>query len=408
MIFQKSSLPIWLSIFMFLIKVSVQSQITYEKGYFIDNFGNKTECLIRNVDWMKNPHSFQYKVSENDDAQTGKLTNILEFGVNGESKFIKATVNIDRSSQEVDKLTLVREPSFSNETLFLMVLVEGKTTLYKYEDSYGPNYFYQLENGKIEPLVYRKYITRDNRVGENTQYKQQLFNELKNPKLNQKRFSNLSYSERDLTKLFKDYNLLNGAVDYLDEKVKGNSKELFNLNIRPGLKFSSLVFQGSAPINNTTKYPSELGFRIGLEFEGILPFNKNKWALFVEPSYQTYKSELILRQDINTAAEVNYNTTEISFGGRHYMFLGKDSKLFLNISYVLAWSNDSKINYNNGYYLELDNSSNLAFGLGYKYKNKYILELNYNLDRGLLPNYIGPGREAVFSSYSIILGYTIF
>ncbi|UWX55080.1 hypothetical protein NYZ99_20775 [Maribacter litopenaei] len=353
---------------------------------------------------MKNPDSFQYKLSQDDNAQTGDLSMVQEFGVNRASKYVKATVDIDRSSQEVDKLTLVREPSFTNETLFLLVLVEGKANLYKYEDAYDPKYFYQVSDGEIKPMVYRKYITRDNRIGENLQFKQQLFNELEHTSFSQRRFSNISYNERELTKLFREYNTLYGA-DYGKNDPNGRNKDWFNLNIRPGLRNSSLVLQNAGTGNNATEYPTEIGFRLGIELEGILPFNKNKWSLFLEPSYQTYKAEKFLNANSNVPATVEYQPIEIAIGARHYMYLNANSKMFINAGYILAWSNGSRIDYNNGNFLLFENSSNFSFGLGYKYLDKYSLELNYNLDRGLLPPI---GREAVFSGYSLIFGYTLF
>ena len=51
------------------------SQITYQPGYFINNSGSKTECLIKNVAWKDNPVEFDYKLSEGADNQKG-LTKI--------------------------------------------------------------------------------------------------------------------------------------------------------------------------------------------------------------------------------------------------------------------------------------------------------------------------------------------
>ncbi len=40
------------------------SQITFEKGYIIDNSDQKIECLIKNIDWIFNPVNLEYKISE--------------------------------------------------------------------------------------------------------------------------------------------------------------------------------------------------------------------------------------------------------------------------------------------------------------------------------------------------------
>jgi hypothetical protein len=43
--------------------------------------------------------------------------------------------------------------------------------------------------------------------------------------------------------------------------------------------------------SGNAKFDNKISFRIGLEAEFILPFNKNKWAVFAEPTYQYYKTE---------------------------------------------------------------------------------------------------------------------
>jgi len=52
-------------LFTFLLMLTAcftYSQINYEAGYFIDNNGKKTECLIKNVAWKNSPLNFEYKL----------------------------------------------------------------------------------------------------------------------------------------------------------------------------------------------------------------------------------------------------------------------------------------------------------------------------------------------------------
>lgn len=404
MIFQKFSLPIWLSIFMFLLNISVQSQITYEKGYFIDNSGNKTECLIRNVDWMKNPDSFQYKLSENEDAQTGNLTNIQEFGVIGESKFIRATVNIDRSSQEVDKLTLVREPSFSNETLFLMVLVKGKATLYKFEDSFGANYFYKVSDGKIEPLVFKKYITRENRIGENVQYKQQLFNAFNVQGVTEKELSKLAYREKSLTSFFQKVNN-ESSIDAISYS-KETQKKWINIILRPGIHYSSVNLEvlptNTGLVRREFTFENKLSPRVGVEIEAVMPFNKNKWAVTAEPFFETYKSELPI--SASQTLSIDYKYFGLGLGIRHYLFLNDNSKLFINASGIFAIDSGNS-NIDIGPSRPIEKGSTVAAGLGFAYNNRFFVEFRHTFDRQLL-KYVF--QNAQYSGQSLILGYRLF
>ena len=37
-----------------ITSINCYSQIKFEKGFYIDNDGQKTECLIKNIDWSVN------------------------------------------------------------------------------------------------------------------------------------------------------------------------------------------------------------------------------------------------------------------------------------------------------------------------------------------------------------------
>ena len=70
--------------------------------------------------------------------------------------------------------------------------------------------------------------------------------------------------------------------------------------------------------------------RFGVETEFILAFNKNKWGVTIEPTYQYYKSE---KKPSDVEAKLNYTSVEIPIGIRHYFYLSEKSKIFINASY---------------------------------------------------------------------------
>ncbi|WP_417619381.1 hypothetical protein [Oceanihabitans sediminis] len=69
-----------LFILIVILSANCYSQIIYENGYYIDNSGNKVDCLIKNVDWKDNPTSFEYKLTENSDKNIATLNTVKEFG----------------------------------------------------------------------------------------------------------------------------------------------------------------------------------------------------------------------------------------------------------------------------------------------------------------------------------------
>ena len=152
---------------------------------------------------------------------------------------------------------------------------------------------------------------------------------------------------------------------------------------------------------------------VGLEFEFILPFNKNKWSLILEPTYLSFVADKT-RDATKVSggklvAEVNYKSIEVPLGLRHYFFLNDNSKLFLNISYVFDMAMNSSIELKIADGVVLDefkiNSSNyLALGAGYKLNDKYSVELRYFTSKTLLGDYVFWNSD--YKTMSLIVGYT--
>lgn len=412
----KKSLTLLLLTFLTL---NCYSQISFEKGYFINNSNDKIECLIKNLDWKNNPTNFEYKLSDNKDIKIADIESVKEFGVYNNSKYLRSTVLIDKSSKDINNLSKNRNPEFNEEKLFLKVLLEGKASLYLYEDRNLKKYFYKKENSNIEQLIYKSYLVEENKfdgynkIKQNNRYKQQLSKDLTCTTIKSTKFKNLKYKKKNLLLLFKEYNNCNntGFVSF-DKKEK---KDLFNLTFRPRFRNSSLKIQNSASDYLDTDLGNKKSFGFGIEAEFIFPFNKNKWAFLIEPTYQNYKNEKTSNvnnvSDGKLITEVDYTSIEIPLGIRHYMFINEDSKVFINASFIFDLSKKTLIEFkradeSNLESLEILTGNNLAFGIGYKYKDKYSLEMRSQTSRNILGGYTSWGSN--YKTYSIILGYSIF
>lgn len=388
--------------------ISVFSQTNYESGYIIKTNGQRVDCFIKNEDWKGAPTTFNYKLEENGDIKTGNISNIKEFGADNNFKYIAKTLAVEQSSDKVGNLTEDRNPVFKEETLFLKVMLEGNASLYYAVKNNDNRFFYKINDGDIEQLIYKRYIATNKNIGANNRYKQQLATDMVCSNLNTLNFDKLEYKKTKLVALFEKYN---DCVD--SEKIVYEKKDFkygFNLSIRPGVTF------GAASINMDGKekldFDNKTGFRIGLEAEYIFPFNNGKWALFTEPTYRSYKAEKEL--DINldfptmhdtSIISVEYNSIELPVGGRYYMFLKNDSAFFVNIALLVDLSIlDSSIDQSNGssYDLSFKTDATTAFGAGFKFKNKYSIEARYHSSRNLI-NYIH--ANAKFNSFALIAGY---
>jgi ribosomal protein S18 len=396
--------PLLLLFFIFLT-LSSYSQIVFEKGYFIDNNNKKTECLIKNLDWRSNPTEFEYKLDEQDQAITTNIQQVKEFEIYNVSKYERQTVNIDHSKSNLSDMDYTKNPTFTEEKLFLQVLIAGKAALYEYQNQDLLRFFFKTETDPITQLIFKTYKVSESEIADNNQFKQQIFTTLKCDNITAQNIKYLEYKKSDLIKIFIKYNQCNSS-DFTNYEAK-EKKDLFNLNIRPGIKTSSLSVTNDLMPSYNTDFGSKVGFRLGLEAEFILPFNKNKWAIIVEPTYQAYKSEKI---ENGFTSKVDYSSIELPIGLRHYFFLNNTSKIFINGQYVIdkVMNSDSSFKTVNGLTnnVKLESGGSLAVGAGYNYKNKYNVEFRLGFAKDLHSTYNSWSSD--YNSISLIFGYSIF
>ncbi len=413
-------------LFFFLLSINSFAQITFENGYFINEFGEKTLCLIKNIDWKNNPVEFSYKLNENSPIYKEDINNIKEFGITGFSKYIRASVNIDRSSNNMQELSTERNPIFNNEVLFLKVLIEGDYSLYLYQDNNLTRFFYKTNNANISQLVYKRYIKKYNpsdydkyavdveveKLATNNYFQQQLIIISQNHNISKSKIEHLTYNQKSLKRFFKD---LNGKNFSETEIKKEHHRNLFHLNLRPGLNFSNLTISNNYSLYGPYNFDSNQSLRFGLETEFILPFNKNKWSIIFEPTYQSFNKNCTIETEYVSGGVINanadYKSIELPLGVRHYFFLSNNTSIFINASIIYDCCINSSITFSRKDEttidkLNLNSRLNTGFGAGFKLKNKYGLEFRYQTNRHILSDYLT--YKSKYSSTSIILSYTLF
>ncbi len=411
------------TIVLLILGFSSYGQIKFEKGYFIDNNGVKTECFIKNRDWSTNPTTFKYKVTLDSDSKTKTIQQVQEFGILEQSTYRRFEVSVDRSADKINELGSDPEPQYTKETLFLRVLVDGDAVLYGYAESDFVRFFYSVKDAKVKQLIHKKYLAKEGGVAKNNQFRRQLWSDLRCENIQMREVQHLDYYKRELTKYFIKYNTcLNPDFKVIEKKKKAS--ERFNISIRPGIHQSRLTLDDSSvsPFTKEVDFGNDQSFRMGLEIAYILPFNKGKWLVFIEPTYQSYKvderevdflpSSVVVAS--STTASAEYKSLELPIGIRHNLFINDHSKIFLNGGFVFDFPLDSKVdlivdiergdNFNvidN----EITSSSSFAFGIGYQYK-KYSIELRHRSNRDLFVEDINTTSK--YQTTALIFGYTIF
>ena len=376
------------------------AQITLEKGYFIDNDGNRVECYIKNSDWRSNPREIKYSLAETGNLEKHTITSVQEFGVYGYSKYIRRKVLIDKSTSDLNKLSRNRNQEFQEQVVFLKVLVEGPATLYKYSQEELLRFFYRVDTSEIRQLVYKKYSIDLVTSRENESYKQQLLVEVNCNKKLLKTINTIAYQDKPLINYFRDENLCKGDSSVEYKKAKQN--DYFNLKITPGINLTTInIIAGRRDIDSCM-FGSQKGFRLGLEGEFIFPYNKGKWRLVFEPTYQYFNSKPLF--PFPYTRQLNFKSIEFPLGLRYYSFLNKDFKLFYNLFLNPSWS----YNFNTiirsefGADWKTKPSTSFILGSGLEWK-RLSVEARYYTNRRVFVQ-----EGSTYTRLAIVLGFKIF
>ena len=375
------------------------SQIIFEEGYIINKDGEKTICLIKNYEWKSNPSQLEYKIGENNSVSTIQTSEIKEFSVNN-ILYISADVLIDRSSKNINSLSTSSNFNHKTETLLLKILVDGPTSLYRFYDGSVLRFYYKKRDEEtFHQLDYKEYLKEGKYILKNEEFKRQLKKEFSdNNKITENDIDKLSYQENDLRKIFLAYN--NIAVD---TSAKNNN---LHLHVKPGVGFSKYTI--SPPVDNTaigTRKNSSIMLRIAFELEYVLNFNKGKWAVFTEPSFQTVNHKI---EDYNRRNfEVKYASLQIPLGVKHNMFINSKSKIYISGALY------SDIPLNSNFFIDGQVSGKIinklyhTFAIGYNY-DKFGVEIKYGVTPYFSTSYYGQLSNLEMNGLNLSLNYKLF
>lgn len=391
---------------------SLIAQISYESGYIIDHVGQKTICLIKNVDWKNTPSEISYKLSDEASVIKAGVDEIKEFGIGKDLKYISASVQMDYSKDKINRLSDKREVDLVQEVLFLKSIVEGKAHLYTYTYDDIERYFYSIDDGKPSFLIYKKYKSGEYRIRTNDQYKLQLWDNLKCDKISLEQINAIDYKQKELSKLFKKYNACHNVTGtaYDQERVS----DIFNFTIKPGVNYSNFLTPQPFALSEVLDLAYSTSLRIGLEVEYIFPFNKRKWTLFTEPAYYSYQNSGVYLQTLPNdivIREIGLNlkvkAIELPIGLRYHLFTGQESRIFTNAMFYFDIPIQNEIVASTGRVFNFSSRNNFGLGMGLGYRwERYSVEARYkrNVELSGTPPYWGYGKNTV----SIILGYTFY
>jgi len=403
-------------VFLLFIAFLSNAQVQFEKGYLITKDGDRKEVLIKNMDWTGAPKDILYKTDEQSGSITVKPSDLKEFGIYGAGKYITYSGPVETSYDELSILSGQYDPIFKDDTVFLKELSAGDKNLYYYNLRNALKFFYSDGNSEIKPLIYKRYNPQgdQSKVGINDTYLSQLKEIFSDDSAAAALVPKTKYSISSLTKIFSVHNDKhtdpNTKKDFLAE-----TKSKYNLTIRPGILFFDAI-DASTPVSEDS-FPSKTNFRIGVEAEWVLPFNKNKWSIVIEPTYSFYSNEKLSfksRDQLYTTSFDSYSFINVPLSIRHYMYLNNKSKLFANVgidAFNFQFGKDLETDYDGEVFSRAKLSSVLILqgfsaGVGFTYNNKFTFEARYNGRYNLIPTK-EPGSMTIRYT-SLIIGYNIF
>jgi hypothetical protein len=373
----------------------------FEKGYYIDNNNNKVDCLINNLDWNYNPNQFEYKTEENAIPKTMLFSEFKEFSVGTEYKFVKATVKIDKTSDKIDSRSSLKTMNFVEDELVLRVRVEGKASLYSYNNGEYLRFFYSTATAKFVPLSYKVYFNlQESEYAKNETYKQELLNTLKCDNISQTDINHLQYSSSSLTDFFIKYNTCSGELT--DKFVAKKVFDTFDLFVKAGVGISSfsLDFAGY-----NADFDKKAFVRASVEAEINFSNSFKKWSVVFEPSYLRYNNTYTFNTTTNYKSKLDYTLIDLSFGFKRYVMLNKNTFLFIrgNISYGMP-IHQSELTFSgtvNGQ--RVITSMYPSLGIGALYDKKYLVDIRYEYNKELFSI-----AQSKMSTIAVMMGYKFF
>lgn len=405
------------------------AQITYEKGYFVDNEGKKQDCLIRNMEWLNNPVKFEFKFAENGEKQTAVIDSVAEFGVEEAFKYLRRSVRIDTSSTNLKYVSRNANPEFKEKVVFLKVLEEGAASLYQYRLGPEVRYLYSFEDHEeVSQLISKTYKNLQGSVQSNQLYKQQLLFLTGCEDIKSSTLEKLYLGEKDLLKLFRRFNHCGEEV-LKEKKVTQGWKWQGGLRVGAATRQLELRGPSDERMETSVFLDRKIIPRYGLELEVTLPFNRQKWGVLLElihtqydlngnmtakvppdPSLGGFWDHLIVEK-IPYSLEGSLSYLNYAIGIRNYFYLNNNSKLFLGGYFVAGSALESKMILNT---VDEERNTSKAVapgfgfgaGAGYKFHDRLSLEIRHMIPMdSSFGVYYG---VAIHHETNLTLGYNLF
>ena len=394
-------------------------QNNYLSGYIITK-GDTIKGLINYKDWHSSPKIISFKKDSLSIQQQFTPNDITSFKVSNEI-YISSDIDIEISPIQTSELGTEPKLKVINETAFIRVIFDGKKKMYNYRSSkYRKDFFYIYMDGKLQLLVYKRYISKTSNnqvIVENKRYTGQLSFFLGDYSKVQSKIKKTEYTEESLISLFNTYYECIGE----DAEFKGNPKTLrAKGGFLIGVSKTALYFN-----SNENTFLTETNFSKSTDFVGggfiniILPGHFERLSIYNELIYMSYTVEgNTIGHTRSTYSKIGSTSIAINNLFR-YTYTSHKKSIYVNagISFAFTVSERNKkeetyLNYPNAPIVESEAveyprklEAGLLIGVGAKYDN-FSLEARFMRGNGMVP-YDSVGLGSTTDRLFLIFSYQI-
>lgn len=370
-----------------------------QKGYYITNSNQKVEGYFKPTDFY-DVTSLKFKKALESDYISLPADGITEYGISDVYKFEKHTVDIDASANSFKNIDYGKDPQFVKKDIFLEVILVSDATLYGYNDGSTTKYFYKVnsKNIPITQLVYKTYKVTEQSTANNTQFRQQLYANVKCENDGINSFLKLNYSRKDLISVFEKYN---NCAGYVTNVLGVATEERYKVNytVFAGAAISTFGITGQ---NLDTNNDNNTVIGGGAEVSLTLP--SRSWSIFAKAEYEQFSAEAKSKYSgqgssynkLMNIFSADYKGINLHVGPRYNFLLNQHNKLFIDIAVAIAIPLDGTITQNvvvtnnagtfdNARYIY--NPAATAFfnaGLGYMFNNKFGADIRIDTNRDFI------------------------
>lgn len=301
---QKSLLVL---LFFFISFISIQSAVgqkNFQPGYVLTLDGDTVRGQIDYRNWKINPDQIDFIDSNNNERSFSPIE-ILEFRVANE-RYLSGIVEFETSSTVLNFNEMSHSGQFelATDTVFLQALFGGNKPLYFLYNNQQREYFYIVNNNKLELLNYKKYLRKspsadpdaplaahNSAVAENNRFRAQLTAYLADCPAVHSKVTSMGYGQKSMYRVFESYQkCVNPEESFQKKREKIETK----IGVLAGITMTSINFSGHEAAYSElieSDFGSSIDFTGGVSFEFVFPRSGRRWSIPNELIYTSYSVE---------------------------------------------------------------------------------------------------------------------